>query len=261
MTRSGTLRRATAIALTLAIVPAAHAATPLAVTPNAVTPHAVTLRDALPRDATNVTMAELTASNAKIASAYGHLARTWNASFDAIGAQFALPSLVRYRTGARSACGVMRQGNAGYCIRDNTIYYDELFVAAQAGNAARQLGTDGDMAAVGIIAHEVGHAVAMQLGHLSRFTYDNEQVADCLAGSFARQADADGMLEPGDIEEAFFGMATAGDPTPRLTGDDRVDRSILTRASRMGHGTEQQRTDNFRAGLRAGAGACLREFR
>jgi predicted metalloprotease len=116
------------------------------------------------------------------------------------------------------------------------------------------------MAGIGVLAHEVGHAVAMQLGHASRLAYDNESTADCLAGAFARQASRDGSLEKGDVEEAFFGMAAAGDPEPELTGDRRIDRRILVRAAVMGHGTREQRTANFRAGLDGGAGACLAEF-
>ena len=130
-----------------------------------------------------------------------------------------------------------------------------------AKRAAAELGTDGDMAGVGVIAHEMGHAVAIQLGNMSRYTYANEKAADCLAGAFARQAEADGSLEPGDLDEALLGMAAAGDPTPQLTGDRRMDRMILVRAAAMGHGTEAQRTGNFRAGLEGGPGACLAEFR
>lgn len=136
-----------------------------------------------------------------------------------------------------------------------------MFVAAQAKRAAAQLGTDGDMAAIGVIAHEMGHAVAMQLGHISRVTYQNEATADCLAGAFAQQAQKDGTLEDGDIDEAFYAMSTAGDPTPRLTGDRRVDGWILTRAAALGHGTREQRMQNFKSGLDGGAGACLPEFR
>jgi predicted metalloprotease len=107
----------------------------------------------------------------------------------------------------------------------------------------------------------MGHAVSLQLGYRSRSTYAMEATADCLAGAFTEQADRDGSLEDGDIEEAFFGMASAGDPTPELTGDTRIDRRILRAASIMGHGTREQRTENFRRGLDGGAGACLDEFR
>lgn len=216
-----------------------------------------------PADArASLTASDVAASNAEARAAYGALVPMWRAHFADIGVRFAAPQLVRFRgAGVRTACGVVGGGNAAYCPRDNRIYYDEVFLAVQAKRAALDLGTDGDMAAVGVIAHEMGHAVAIQLGQLSRFTYRNEQVADCLAGAFARQADADGSLEPGDVDEAFHGMAAAGDPTPQLTGDRRADRAILVRAQLMGHGTEAQRMANFEAGLQGGPGACLAEFR
>ena len=204
---------------------------------------------------------DIATSNAKVRAAHGALAQMWTTYFREVGDRFDVPGLVRYRGGAVSACGLMRRNNAGYCPSDNTIYFDEVFVAAQAKEAARQLGTDGDMAAIGIIAHEMGHAVSLQLGYRSRSTYAMESAADCLAGAFTEQAKRDGSLEDGDIEEAFFGMAAAGDPTPELTGDTRVDRRILRVASIMGHGTREQRTENFRRGLEGGAGACLDIFR
>jgi predicted metalloprotease len=117
------------------------------------------------------------------------------------------------------------------------------------------------MAAVGIIAHEMGHAVAIQLGEDSRVPYQNEATADCLAGAFTQQSSRDGSLEPGDLDEAFFGLAAAGDPTPQPTGDARLDARIARRMAVLGHGTREQRLANFKAGYEGGAGACLAEFR
>ncbi len=211
-------------------------------------------------DNIEVTIRDVRASNEKVAMAHGALRAMWTAHFRAVGSRFAVPGLVRYRGGAPSACGLMQPNNAGYCPADNTIYFDEVFVAAQAKKASQELGTDGDMAAVGIVAHEMGHAVAIQLGYASRYTYQNESVADCLAGAFAEHAERDGSLEDGDLEEAFFGMATAADPTPRLTGNARRDSRIMRAAALMGHGTREQRTSNFRRGLEGGAGACLDDF-
>jgi predicted metalloprotease len=200
-------------------------------------------------------------SNEKIGMAYSELVSTWRAGFRQVGATFAAPSLVRYRVIARTPCGYMRAGNAAYCTPNNTIYFDEVFVALQAKNAAAELGTDGDMAAVGVIAHEMGHAVAIQLGHQTRSSYANEAMADCLAGAFAKQAERNGNLEEGDVDEAFFGMAAAADPVPELTGNQAIDERILMRLARRGHGTEEQRMSNFQAGLDGGAGACLPEFK
>jgi predicted metalloprotease len=185
----------------------------------------------------------------------------WSNDFSRLGRRFYEPGIIPFYRGVRTACGIMRSNNAIYCPRDNTIYFDEVFIAAQAKLAARELGTDGDMAAVGVIAHEMGHAVAMQLGHISRSTYENEATADCLAGAFTQQAERDGTLEDGDVDEAFYAMSLAGDPTPELTGDQQVDRYILARAARRAHGTREQRMQNFRNGLEGGARACLPEIR
>ena len=136
-----------------------------------------------------------------------------------------------------------------------------MFVAGLGKQAAAALGTDGDMTSLGVIAHETGHAVAMQLGYRSRYAYRNESIADCLGGAFAHHAARVGALEAGDVEEAIYGMSTAGDPTPPTTADARTDRRLRTRLALMGHGTREQRMANFRTGLQGGAGACLEEFR
>lgn len=207
-----------------------------------------------------LTERDVAASNEKVRMAYSDLAAMWSNGFAQMHERFVVPRLLRYRGAARSTCGVMQPNNAAYCPLENAIYYDEVFVAAQAKQAALELGTDGDMAGIGVIAHEMGHAVAIQLGVDAPSAYENEAAADCLAGAFAQHADRNGSLEKGDVDEAFFGMAAAADPTPELTGNRRVDRVILRRASVMGHGTKEQRMDNFRAGLEGGAGACLEEL-
>ncbi|MEO8560928.1 MAG: neutral zinc metallopeptidase [bacterium] len=201
--------------------------------------------------------AEIVASNRKVASAYQALVAMWTDRFDRLGTRFIPPGLQAYRGDVRTSCGVMHANNAAYCATRNAIYFDEMFLAKLAGAASRELGTDGDMAAIGVIAHEMGHAVVVQLGEDSRIPYENEAAADCLAGVFTQQSARDGTLEAGDLDEAFFGLAAAGDPTPQLTGDRRLDDRIVTRASLMGHGTREQRLANFQAGYRRGAGACV----
>lgn len=208
-----------------------------------------------------LTERDVAASNEKIAAAYGALVNMWSADFRQLGVQFVPPALLRYRGAVRTACGIMGGNNAEYCPSRNAIYFDEVFVARQAKEAARALGTDGDMVAVGIVAHEMGHAVAAQLDDWSEIPYENEAAADCLAGAFAQQSQKDGYLEKGDIEEAFFGMAAAADPTPQLTGNRRIDSRIQLRMALLGHGTREQRMGNFQAGYDGGPGACLESFR
>ena len=228
---------------------------------SAVSAQAGQLHDASAPEAASITERDIAASNQEIASAYGALVDMWSADFQQLGVQFAPPKLLRYRGAVRTACGVMGGNNAEYCPSLNAIFFDEVFVAEQSKEAARALGTDGDMVAVGIIAHEMGHAVAAQLDDWSDVPYENEAAADCLAGAFAQQSARDGTLEKGDIEEAFFGLAAAADPTPRMTGNRRVDSRIALRMALMGHGTRDQRMGNFKAGYDGGPGACLGSFR
>ena len=228
---------------------------------SAVPAHAGQLRDADAPEAASVTEQDIAASNEEIAAAYGALVNMWSADFEQLGVRFTPPKLLRYRGAVRTACGVMGGNNAEYCPTRNAIYFDEVFVAQQAKEAARALGTDGDMVAVGIIAHEMGHAVAAQLDDWSQIPYENEAAADCLAGAFARQSAKDGTLENGDLEEAFFGLAAAADPTPRMTGNRRIDSRIALRMALMGHGSRDQRMGNFKAGYDNGPGACLESFR
>lgn len=208
-----------------------------------------------------VTRADVDWSNEKVAQAYGALVDMWNKDFNAIGERFSAPHIARYQGRVMTPCGVISSNNAQYCSAANAIYYDEVFVAGMAKTAANQLHTDGDMTGIGIIAHEMGHAVAMQLGHTSRDSYENESTADCLAGAFANQAQRDKQLEAGDVEEAIFGMSMAGDPEVRSTGNERYDAILARRVSRQAHGTSDQRVQNFRDGFSGGAGACLSEFR
>jgi predicted metalloprotease len=214
-----------------------------------------------PTTPNDVTEADIEASNGKIKAGYGALVSMWSADFQQLGVRFAPPGLLRYRGAARTSCGIMPGNNAMYCPSRNAIYFDEVFVARQAKAAARALGTDGDMVAVGIIAHEMGHAVAIQLGETSPVPYENEATADCLAGAFTQQSKRDGTLEAGDLDEAFFGMAAAGDPTPQYTGNRRIDSRISLRAALLGHGTREQRQANFKAGFDGGPRACLLAFR
>jgi len=222
---------------------------------------------AVPKDATppnrsvRVTERDVENTNKKVAAAYAALVTMWNNEFKHIGERFSAPRILRYNGAAMTSCGVIQPENAEYCPTANTIFYDEVFVAGLTKLAANELGTDGDMAAIGVIAHEMGHAVAMQLGYHSRSSYANESTADCLAGAFTKQAQKDGSIEDGDIDEAFYGMSLAGDPTPEPTGNVRYDRLLQARLSRQSHGTKEQRTQNFRNGLEGGAEACLDSFR
>jgi len=208
----------------------------------------------------SVTEADVRESNQEISDAYGSLAKMWTEDFQQMGRRFVVPRIYNYRGNVRTSCGIMTQNNAAYCPTTNAIYFDEVFVAGMRKQAARKLGTDGDMAGIGVIAHEMGHAAAMQLGFASRSSYNNEAVADCLAGTFVRRLEEDtslGTLEDGDLDEALEGVAAAGDPEVELTGNARLDARRQAMLRRMSHGTSEQRVANFRTGLDKGIRGCL----
>jgi uncharacterized protein len=213
------------------------------------------------RPAARVSAADIAASNRKVGMAYGALVKLWSTEFKSIGEQFVTPRIVRYDGDGYTACGLIHANNAEYCPNDNTVYYDQTFVAGMAKMAGSSLGTDGDMAGVGIIAHEMGHAVAIQLGHESRSSYQNEATADCLAGAFTEESGKNGNLEDGDIDEAFYGISLAGDPTLLPTGNRRRDAMLRARLAMVSHGTKDQRLDNFGRGLNGGPAACIADFR
>ncbi len=252
MSNAHSLRSRLAAAALLSIMVLAPATTAHAATPAA--------RDSSHTPTIEVTDADIAASNAKLADAYGALLTMWTNDFKQIGRRFVAPDIARYQGAVRTPCGVIDSDNAEYCEADNTIFYDEVFVAGMTKRAALALGTDGDMAGIGIIAHEMGHSVAMQLGYQSRDSYTNEATADCLAGAFAQQAQRDGSLEKGDLEEAFYGMSLAGDPVLEPTGNRRLDARMQRRLVSESHGTKEQRQSNFRTGLNGGAKACLDDF-
>jgi uncharacterized protein len=236
-------------------------ATALALIGGFTAPRVVDAARFAPADVTTITVTreDVDASNKKIESAYGALIVMWKSEFETRGERFTVPRLMRYREPIRTACGPVRPGNAAYCVAVNTIYFDDIFVAGQAKQAASKLGTDGDMAGIGVIAHEMGHAVAFQLGQISRIPYRNESRADCLAGAFAKHENKEGNLETGDLEEAEFGMQSAGQDVPEKTGDSLVDERHRARAALLSHGTPEQRKLSFRAGFEGGAKACLTE--
>src|SRR2546423_5624623 len=113
------------------------------------TDNALLFADA-PRDESRVTLTErdVEASNQKVAAAYGALVSMWDAEFKRVGDHFVVPRIARDRGPMRSSCGILPTSNAMYCGRNNTIYYDDVFLAAQSKLTGAALGSDGDMAAV-----------------------------------------------------------------------------------------------------------------
>ncbi|MGP1358454.1 KPN_02809 family neutral zinc metallopeptidase, partial [Roseicyclus sp.] len=146
----------------------------------------------------------------------------WTEIFaEEFGMAYEPPQLVLFSEVTQSGCGGA-SGSSGpfYCPADERAYLDTAFFAFM----AERLGARGDFAAAYVIAHEVAHHVQHELGILgqanqaraamsqadsNRVSVMIELQADCLSGVWASRLD--GILEPGDIEEAIGTAEVIGD--------------------------------------------------
>jgi len=145
-----------------------------------------------------------------------------------------------YTEEIETECGRAELNNAFYCGADHSIYYDLNFLT-------EELVTNGDFGPVLIIAHEWGHLVQSLLGILDDdelLTIQTELQADCLAGVWAADADARGLLDEGDFEEGVTTLFRVGDSRDTPFFDENA------------HGRPGQRIDAFNDGFEAGLDAC-----
>ena len=173
-----------------------------------------------------------------------------------IGRPYDPPVLVLFSGTTASPCG-NASGATGpfYCPADQKAYIDTDFFATM----ARQLGAKGDFAAAYVIAHEVAHHVQNELGILGQVNERRQAVgdtqanaltvrlelqADCLSGVWARSVD--GLLEPGDLEEALNAA--------RMIGDDLLQKRAgrVPQPHTFTHGTSEQRSRWFATGYETG---------
>jgi hypothetical protein len=161
-------------------------------------------------------------------------------------------TLVLFRGSVASACGNTSAAvGPFYCPGDKKVYidlgfYDEL---------RNQLGAPGDFAQAYVIAHELGHHVQNlrgQFGHAG--SVPTELQADCYAGAWAKDANARGEVEVGDIDEAMNAAKQIGDDTLQKNAGRVVRPETFT------HGTSAQRQAAFNAGFKGGDGACDQRF-
>ncbi len=163
----------------------------------------------------------------------------WAFSFQGAGLQYVTPTVVEVRSQVNSACGTYddRIGPAFYCSEDMSIYYFPAFF----NELERQIG---DFASVTIIAHEWGHHVQALTGGTQGQGNSHELQADCLGGSYARDAETRGLLDPGDVTEAVAISATFGDPV------------WLPQDAAGTHGTSDDRVTSFMTGFLDGFIGC-----
>ena len=183
---------------------------------------------------------------------------TWKEVFRKNGRQYREPTLVLFTDRVQSACGTTGAAvGPFYCPGDEKVYIDLSFYE----ELRRRFKAPGDFAQACVIAHEVGHHVQKLLGisdrvdALQRTSSEREAnelsvrlelQADFFAGIFARYVKDQGLLDPGDIEEALQAASAVGDDNIQRQTTGYVVPDSFT------HGTSEQRLRWFRKGYETG---------
>lgn len=137
-----------------------------------------------------------------------------------------------------TVCGIDARVNAAYCIPDRSIGWDRgrLLPVLVSGM--------GDLGAVLVISHELGHAVDAQTRRVDPPTIVREQRADCYAGSYMSWV-AEGNSPRFTVDSSGLDLVLEALPvvsdTPDVDGD---------------HGSSVERVWAFQRGFVAGADAC-----
>ena len=200
-----------------------------------------------------------------VSAVLGGTETQWQNIFAQYGKTYEKPTLVMFSGATDSACGLAQSAMGPfYCPNDRKVYLDTSFFqdlerrfhGCDVGSKACQFSE------AYVIAHEVGHHVQNLLGILpkaqamqqsadkveaNRIQVRVELQADCLAGVWAHHSEETWkFIEPGDVEAA---MQTAA-----AIGDDRLQRQAqgYVVPDAFTHGTSEQRTHWFMAGLRSG---------
>ena len=182
----------------------------------------------------------------------------WHEVFRRNGSQYREPTLVLFTDQVESACGMAGSAvGPFYCPADEKLYIDLSFYEA----LRRRFNAPGDFAQAYVVAHEVGHHVQNLLGINKRVSALQRRVseaeanqlsvrlelqADFFAGVFARHVQNQGILEPGDIEEALRAASSVGDDEIQRRTTGYIVPDSFT------HGTSEQRLRWFRKGYETG---------
>ena len=182
----------------------------------------------------------------------------WTQIFKQMGRQYEKPRLVLFSGFIQSACGTAQSAMGPfYCPEDHKVYIDLSFY----NDMKTKLGAPGDFAQAYVVAHEVGHHVQALLGISDKVNQSRSQAsesennalsvrmelqADCLAGIWAKNADATAhILEQGDIEEALNAASQIGDDRLQKRSQGYAVPDTFT------HGSSAQRVHWFKTGLQA----------
>jgi predicted metalloprotease len=155
-----------------------------------------------------------------------------------------------------TACGAQAGDDAAfYCGIDDTIYIGQAFASelydgvlkGLPGQQSANGPAAGDFAVAYVVAHEYGHNVQEENGILKGQTraLPTELNADCLAGTWAKWADAQGRLDSGDLDEALNAALAVGD---------------FDFISPQHHGTPQERRDALETGMKSGSPSACDQY-
>lgn len=182
----------------------------------------------------------------------------WTGIFREMGRTYKAPKLVLYSGATQTTCGYGQSAMGPfYCPADQTLYIDLSFYQ----DMKKRMGGGGDFAQGYVLAHEVGHHVQHLLGidqkvrqlqqgaskkQANQLSVMMELQADCFSGVWGHVMKREGILEPGDLEEALR--------TAEAIGDDRLQRQSSGRVvpDSFTHGTSEQRYTWFKRGFDAG---------
>ena len=156
-----------------------------------------------------------------------------------------------------TGCGAPADDRAAlYCPVDDTIYVAQRFAADLYRGVVRGLPGEsagygravGDFAVAYVLAHEYAHNLQMELGIFDNRVTEQakpfELQADCFAGTWANSVYEQGLLQPGDLEEATNAALAVGD---------------FDVGNAQHHGTPEERRAALLDGFRSGdPSSCLR---
>lgn len=183
----------------------------------------------------------------------------WNKLFAEQGRHYQDPTLVLFRDGVQSACGMASSASGPfYCPGDQKLYIDLSFYE----ELQNRFQAPGDFAMAYVVAHEVGHHIQTLMGISEKLGRAREQLsetefnklsvkmelqADFYSGVFAHHDEKmKNVLERGDIEEALNAANAIGDDRLQRESQGRVVPDAFT------HGTSAQRMYWFKKGYQTG---------
>ena len=167
-------------------------------------------------------------------------------------------SAVAPGSASRTACGTVADDQAAfYCPGDDTIYVAQQFASdlyrgvlrGLPGESAGYGRAAGDFAVAYVLAHEYAHNLQQELGvfdnGVGRSARPFELQADCMAGTWAHSVFEQGLLQPGDLEEATNAALAVGD---------------FDVGNEQHHGTPQERRAALLTGYESGEPAQCNRF-